>query len=240
MERKVPALNSFKTIDRVVIDLHKEEDVSGLKTGVNNGVHVNKINPAFKPQSHEKGLNYDNILSSMGMKLVNGKLELYNKELQQRHWNPSYQAQESYVNQLKKPTPCNQKAGCGSNPYLHAFLKTGPAQGSVQRQMQRQMRSQMGPIQRSEAFRPRPVSLEKEKEKGMGEEEEGAKVEFDPVLYAKRLRLLNYIKRVREVQRLNEIKSRKLMFNNPNVHIGISRSYGGPSNKLFRFVGVRH
>jgi hypothetical protein len=51
--------------------------------------------------------------------------------------------------------------------------------------------------------------------------------------------LVQYINRQKEIIRINQVKSKKLMFPNPNVNINISNTLknNNQSNKIFNLIG---
>jgi len=239
MEKKVPQLNSFKTIDRVVIDLQNDSAMNKpqLPQDINKPLLVNKIKPVVEPPNvKDNKINYDTILSSMGIKMVNGKLELFNKELQQRQWNPYTVAPP------QQQPKYNQKMGYKSQVIPNTHVRTDFRKGQGQGQSQG---IGIDPrLYKQAPYVAHNVRPEQKQEKGEKEEkvEEAIQEGGDDEIRAqqlKRIRLLNYLRRVKEVQRLNQVKSRKLLFNNPNVNISISRR-NAEANKLFRFVGVAH
>ena len=109
-------------------------------------------------KNKRKQISYDDLLSNMGFKLNNGKLELYNKKIQN---------QNSYI----EPIPEN---------------KINQAQPMTKYQY-------------------------------------------------KRLLQLQYIQNLKEIERINNIKSKKLLFSNPLSVKNINQSISVP-NKFFNFA----
>jgi hypothetical protein len=144
------------------------------KTNTTNKVpfHENNI-PVPK-----KKISYDDLLSSMGMKIVNGKLELYNKNLIGRPPPPT------------RPTPKNYE------DYRYQQNRKYPIQNTNQNSFQN----------------THPMTEQQ---------------------YKKHLQL-EYLKNQYERRRVNEIKSKKILFTNPNALVNI-KSYNN-LNKMFHFV----
>jgi hypothetical protein len=120
--------------------------------------------PSIPLQKKKKQISYDDLLSNMGMTLVNGKLE-FNTKLQQQNVSPHppiYQQHPQY-----------------------------------QQQQQQQNRQPMTKQQ-----------------------------------YKKYL-ALEYLKQQHERNRIGEIKSKKLLFSNPNTISNININKNSPMNRLF-------
>jgi hypothetical protein len=152
------------------------------KTNTTNKVpfHENKI-PVPK-----KKISYDDLLSSMGMKIVNGKLELYNKNLIGRPPPPT------------RPTPKNYE------DYRYQQNRKYPIQNTNQPSFQNTNQP---------SFQNTHPMTEQQ--------------------YKKHLQL-EYLKNQYERRRVNEIKSKKILFTNPNALVNI-KSYNN-LNKMFHFV----
>jgi len=184
-----PNIGSFKTINRVSFSKNIEES----NTNTNN-LHKN-IKPILKNKIigkdqnnvvEKKKISYENILSSMGMCVVDGKLQLFNKNTQQQQ---NQQQQQQQQTQYKKPQYQQQQ--------------------NQQQQYQEQQQNDSLPVSR----------LTKE--------------------HYKRQLLVQYINRQKEIIRINQVKSKKLMFPNPNVNINISNTLknNNQSNKIFNLIG---
>jgi hypothetical protein len=144
----------------------------------------NKFYSTNKIPFHEKNIpvpkkkiSYDDLLSSMGMKIVNGKLELYNKNLIGRPPPPT------------RPTPKNYE------DYRYQQNKKYPNQ----------------PIQNTN---PNIYPMTEQQ-------------------YKKHIQL-EYLKNQYERRRVEQIKSKKILFTNPNALVNI-KSYNN-LNKMFQFV----
>lgn len=128
-----------------------------------------------------KKISYDDLLSNMGIQLVNGKLELYNKNLIGQN---SYPSKNPFKN---------------ANDYYYKMNRTN--QNNI---------IEKEPFQQQQ-------SLSKEQ-------------------YKKYLQF-QYFKQQKERERINQIKSKKIQFNNPNASCQIRNNV--PNLKLFRFVGQK-
>lgn len=153
--------------------------------------------PILPPQ--RKKISYDDLLSNMGVQLINGKLELYNKNLIGQN---SYPTKNPYKN---------------ANDYHYKMNRTNenniiqrqPFQQNVQQQNVQQQHVQQQHVQQQ------PLSKEQ---------------------YKQYLRF-QYFKQQKERERINQIKSKKIQFNNPTASYRIRGN--APSLKLFRFVGQK-
>jgi hypothetical protein len=149
----------------------------------NNIFHKNIIQPVQPPQ--RKKISYDDLLSNMGIKLINGKLELYNKNLMGQN---SYPSKNPYKN---------------ANDYYYKMNRTNQ-NNIIQRE----------PFQ-TPSYQQQPLSKEQ---------------------YKQYLRF-QYLKQQKEREQINQIKSKKIQFTNPNAYSQIRGN--APNLKLFRFVGQK-
>ena len=177
----------------------------------NNIFHKNIIQPSNKPsnklsnnpsnkpiispppQLQRKKISYDDLLSNMGIQLVNGKLELYNKNLIGQKSYPSKNPFKNANDYYYKMNRTNQ----------NNIVQREPFQQQCQQQQQQQCQQQQ------------PLSKEQ---------------------YKKYLQF-QYFKQQKERERINQIKSKKIQFNNPNASCQIRSN--APNLKLFRFVGQK-
>jgi len=240
---KKPTLNSLKTIDRVVIGGKKEDP---LLSFTEEKIVVNKIQPSSvpPPPPPEKKFDYDDILSTMGMKVVNGKIELFSKDLKEKHWNP-YMTAPSYE-KVSINQKTNQAAFANRKPNF--VPKTLP-QRIFRENLFKQRQNRPIPYKGQQ-----PVSFQEQNRSHVQNENEGAipddndKEREDQLMkqiQLKRIRYVQYLvylQRMKQWNQINQIKSKKLLFNNPHVNISISRGspFVNPPTKLFRFVGVKH
>ena len=152
---------------------------------------INKIPFHEKSVPKKKKISYDDLLSSMGMKIVNGKLELYNKNLIGRPPPPT------------RPTPKNYE------DYRYQQNRKYP-NNQNQQNINQQNINQQNINQQIQNIHP------------MTEQQ-----------YKKHLQL-EYLKNQYERQRVNQIKSKKILFTNPTALVNI-KSYNN-LNKMFQFV----
>jgi hypothetical protein len=146
--------------------------------------------PVQRPQ--KKKISYDDLLTNMGIQLVNGKLELYNKNLLVQN---NYPSNNTYKN---------------AND-LHYKMNRTNQNNIIQRQPFQQQQQQF----QQQQFQQRPLSKEQ---------------------YKQYLRF-QYFKQQKEKEHINQIKSKKIQFTNPNAYSQIrSNSH---SLKFFRFVGQK-
>jgi hypothetical protein len=124
-----------------------------------------KIQEIENKTPKKRQISYDDLLSNMGFKLNNGKLELYNKKIQENQYTQSQYTQSQY------------------------------------RQSQDTQIKQAQPMTKQQY---------------------------------KQLLRLQYIQNVKEKERINNIKSKKLLFSNPLTLQNINQSLSIP-NKFFHF-----
>jgi hypothetical protein len=135
----------------------QEKDITN-----NNNNNINK--------NKRKQISYDDLLSNMGFKLNNGKLELYNKKIQENQYTQSQYTQSQYT------------------------------------------QSQYRQSQDTQIKQAQPMTKQQYKQ----------------------LLRLQYIQNVKEKERINNIKSKKLLFSNPLTLQNINQSLSIP-NKFFHF-----
>jgi len=152
----------------------------------NNIFHKNIIQPVQPPQ--RKKISYDDLLSNMGIKLINGKLELYNKNLMGQN---SYPSKNPYKN---------------ANDYYYKMNRT----------------NQNNIIQREPFQNP---NYQQQQQQPLSKEQ-----------YKQYLRF-QYFKQQKEREQINQIKSKKIQFTNPNAYSQIRGN--APNLKFFRFVGQK-
>ena len=124
-----------------------------------------KIQEIENKTQKKRQISYDDLLSNMGFKLNNGKLELYNKKIQENQYTQSQYTQSQYTQnqdtQIKQAQPMTKQQ-------------------------------------------------------------------------YKQLLRLQYIQNLKEKERINNIKSKKLLFSNPLTLQNINQSLSVP-NKFFHF-----
>jgi hypothetical protein len=145
----------------------------------------------------------------MGMCIVDGKLQFFNKNLNQQQQQQGLQQQHGLQQQR------------GQQGQQQRFIQQQRGQQGLQQQglQQQQIEEQEGEEQEGEE----------------NEEEEYSGKPFQLTTEQKKqLLIMQYLNRQKEidrVNRINQIKSRKLVFPNPDVKISL------PNNRLFTFSG---
>lgn len=157
-----------------MMEQNEEDNVEDIGSFDENNNFQKKIQtlpqlkqPSIPPLQKKKKISYDDLLSNMGMKLINGKLELYNT-------NTNLQQQS-----------------------------TSTYQPSFQEQKQQH------PLQ--QPYSRQPMTKQQ---------------------YKKYL-ALEYLKQQHERNRIGQIKSKKLMFSNPETISNIQINKYSPMNRLF-------
>jgi len=147
-----------------------------------------------KNKNKRKQISYDDLLSNMGFKLNNGKLELYNKKIDQNpNVNNSYQ-NLNVNNSYQNPNVNNsyQNLNNKQNNYSKSYTNNLNIQENIK------------------------------------ETQPMTKRQY------KRLLQLQYLQNMKERERINNIKSKKLLFSNPLTINNINQSISVP-NKFFNF-----
>lgn len=132
------------------------------------------------PNIKKRQISYDDLLSNMGFKLNNGKLELYNKKIQDNQYTQSQRPEY-------QQSPTYQRSEYQRSEY----------------QSQRQD---------TQIKHAQPMTKQQYKQ----------------------LLRLQYIQNLKEKERINNIKSKKLLFSNPLSIQNINQSLSVP-NKFFHF-----
>ena len=149
-------------------------------------------NKSISPQRPQrKKISYDDLLSNMGIQLIDGKLELYNKNLIGQN---NHSSKNTFKNADDYYYKMNRK---NQNNIIH------------------QQPFQQQPFQQ-QPFQQQPLSKEQYKQY----------LQFQ------------YLKQQKERERINQIKSKKIQFTNPNALCQLRGN--APNFKLFRFVGQKY
>lgn len=168
----------------------------------------NKSIPPPRPQ--RKKISYDDLLSNMGIQLVDGKLELYNKNLIGQN---NYSTKNTFKN---------------ADDYYYKMNRTNQ-NNIIQRQPFQQQPNQRQPNQRQpiqrQPFQQQPIQQQPIQQQPKTKEQ-----------YKQYLRF-QYLKQQKERERINQIKSKKIQFTNPNASSQLRGN--APNFKLFRFVGQK-
>ena len=154
-------------------------------------------------KNKRKQISYDDLLSNMGFKLNNGKLELYNKKIDQNpNINNSYQ-NLNVNNSYQNPNINNSY----QNPNVNnSYQNLNTKQNNYSKSYTNNLNIQEN-IKETQPMTKRQY---------------------------KRLIQLQYLQNMKERERINTIKSKKLLFSNPLTINNINQSISVP-NKFFNF-----
>jgi len=154
-------------------------------------------------KNKRKQISYDDLLSNMGFKLNNGKLELYNKKIDQNpNVNNSYQ-NPNVNNSYQNPNVNNSY----QNPNINnSYQNLNTKQNNYSKSYTNNLNIQEN-IKETQPMTKRQY---------------------------KRLIQLQYLQNMKERERINTIKSKKLLFSNPLTINNINQSISVP-NKFFNF-----
>jgi hypothetical protein len=166
-----------------------------------------------KPLATNKSVTYDDILSSLNMKVVDGKLQIVrNTTVEKLRANPEL------INQHMK-----QNARQAKSVYQQPVYQ--PVQQPVYQPVQQPVYQPVQqPVYQQHVQQPVQQHVQQDE------------VYLTPAQMReqiKRINILNNIKLLQQRQRINSIKSTKLMFSNTNITI----AQNPQQNKLFRFSG---
>lgn len=177
-EHKFYKTEQSNVINQIPFHKINNLNINSISSSIPNINSISKITTSIP----KKKISYDDLLSSMGMKIINGKLELYNKNLIGKPLLPShpipknvedYRYQQNRKNQNNQSYPMTENRGNQNN---------------------------------------HPMTEQQ---------------------YRKHVQL-QYLKNQYERQRINQIKSKKILFTNPNTSVNIQNSNN--LNKMFHFV----
>ena len=180
------------------------------------------LKPILKTQPNtppkKKQVTYDDILSSLNMTVVDGKLQIVrNNVLEKGKANINEKSPVSNVN-----SKINSKANINYNQIHQTF----------QQQQQQQPRNQtpstnVSRIQTPYERQQQQYQLEQEVPEPLTREQ------------YKKMVLIQYLNNEAQKRRINEMKSKKMMFStisNNNINISAQRGNSADLNRLFRFA----
>ena len=180
------------------------------------------LKPILKTQPNtppkKKQVTYDDILSSLNMTVVDGKLQIVrNNVLEKGKANINEKSSASNVN-----SKINSKANINYNQIHQKF----------QQQQQQQPRNQtpstnVSRIQTPYERQQQQYQLEQEVPEPLTREQ------------YKKMVLIQYLNNEAQKRRINEMKSKKMMFStisNNNINISAQRGNSADLNRLFRFA----
>jgi len=155
-------------------------------------------------------VTYDDILSSLNMQVVNGKLQITRnvtaENIKTNNFNPNSIPQNAPQQTKKIIQPQQQQQGARQN---NAFDQIRQQQQMFQQFQQQQQQQQMPEV---------PIM---------------SKEQYKQAVAA------NYLKALEQQQRIKNMKSTKMMFSNSSIGISpiLGKNGGGDLNRLFRFGG---
>ena len=156
-------------------------------------------------KNKRKQISYDDLLSNMGFKLNNGKLELYNKKIDQNpNVNNSYE--KSNVNNSYQNPNVN-------NSYQNPNVNNSYEKSNVNNKQNNYSKSYTNNLNIQENIKETQPMTKRQ---------------------YKRLLQIQYLQNMKERERINNIKSKKLLFSNPLTINNINQSISVP-NKFFNF-----
>ena len=165
-------------------------------------------------KNKRKQISYDDLLSNMGFKLNNGKLELYNKKIDQNpNVNNSYQnpnVNNSYQNLNVTNSYQNPNV---KNSYEKSNVNNSYEKSNVNNKQNNYSKSYTNNLNIQENIKETQPMTKRQ---------------------YKRLLQLQYLQNMKERERINNIKSKKLLFSNPLTINNINQSISVP-NKFFHF-----
>ena len=184
----------------------------------NNIFHKNIIQPPIQTQNQplqRKKITYDDLLSNMGIKLINGKLELYNKNLMGQNSYPSKNPYKNANDYHYKMNRINQNNIVQKEPFQQQSHQQQSHHQQSHQQQSHQQQSYQQQSHQQQSYQQQPLSKEQ---------------------YKQYLRF-HYLKQQKEREKINQIKSKKIQFTNPNAYSQIRGN--APNLKLFNFVGQK-
>jgi hypothetical protein len=187
----------------------------------NRGSLVN-VNPT--PQ---KKVTYDDILSSLNMKVVDGKLQIVRNQAAENMRANNFDYVENQHQKIDKID--NKRETMDKTNYLKKIPNFNQQQKPFQqstsnfkypslKQQETETNNTYSPGAGAGAGPGAAFSLNKEQKEQY-----------------KRIVAMNYLKNMQEKQRIQSVKSTKLMFSNTNVNISPLMQSNNDMNRLFRF-----
>ena len=192
------------------------------------------LKPILKTQPNtppkKKQVTYDDILSSLNMTVVDGKLQIVrNNVLEKGKANINEKSPVSNVN-----SKINSKANINYNQIHQKFQQ--------QQQQQQQPRNQTSSTNVSRiqsltgAYGSPQTPYERQQQQYQLEQEVPEPLTREQY---KKMVLIQYLNNEAQKRRINEMKSKKMMFStisNNNINISAQRGNSADLNRLFRFA----
>ena len=180
-----------------------------------------KTQPNIPPK--KKQVTYDDILSSLNMTVVDGKLQIVrNNVLEKGKANINEKSPASNVN-----TKINSKANINYNQIHQKFQQQQQQQQQPRNQTSSTNVSRIQSLQTPYERQQQQYQLEQEVPEPLTREQ------------YKKMVLIQYLNNEAQKRRINEMKSKKMMFStisNNNINISAQRGNSADLNRLFRFA----
>ena len=176
-----------------------------------------KTQPNIPPK--KKQVTYDDILSSLNMTVVDGKLQIVrNNVLEKGKANINEKSPASNVN-----SKINSKANINYNQIHQKFQQQQQPRNQTSSTNVSRIQSLQTPYERQQ----QQYQLEQEVPEPLTREQ------------YKKMVLIQYLNNEAQKRRINEMKSKKMMFStisNNNINISAQRGNSADLNRLFRFA----
>jgi hypothetical protein len=180
------------------------------------------LKPILKTQltpPKKKQVTYDDILSSLNMTVVDGKLQIVrNNVLEKGKANINEKSTASNVN-----SKINSKANINYNQIHQKFQQQQQPRNQTSSTNVSRIQSLQTPYERQQ----QQYQLEQEVPEPLTREQ------------YKKMVLIQYLNNEAQKRRINEMKSKKMMFStisNNNINISAQRGNSADLNRLFRFA----
>jgi hypothetical protein len=171
------------------------------------------------PAPNKKQVTYDDILSSLNMTVVDGKLQIVrNNVLEKGKANINEKPNASNVN-----SKINSKANINYNQIHQKFQEHSQPRNQNSSTNVSRIQSLQTPYERQQ----QQYQLEQEVPEPLTREQ------------YKKMVLIQYLNNEAQKRRINEMKSKKMMFStisNNNINISAQRGNSADLNRLFRFA----
>ena len=185
------------------------------------------LKPILKTQPNtppkKKQVTYDDILSSLNMTVVDGKLQIVrNSVLEKGKVNINEKSSVSNVN-----SKINSKANINYNQIHQKFQQQQQQQQQPRNQTSSTTVSRIQSLQTPYERQQQQYQLEQEVPEPLTREQ------------YKKMVLIQYLNNEAQKRRINEMKSKKMMFStisNNNINISAQRGNSADFNRLFRFA----
>jgi len=201
-----------------------------------------KTQPNIPPK--KKQVTYDDILSSLNMTVVDGKLQIVRNNVLEKG---KVNVVESNINANVNASNVNSKIN--STPSATAYgvpsLTSAFGYGSLQKaninynQIHQKFQQQSQPHNQTHSNNVSRIQTPYERQQHQYQIEQEVPEPLTREQY-KKMVLIQYLNNESQKRRINEMKSKKMMFStisNNNINISSQRGNSSDLNRLFRFVG---